>query len=38
VVSRSGAGPLLDGVDHVVGDASRPAFCRAICTRADFVA
>jgi nucleoside-diphosphate-sugar epimerase/mannose-6-phosphate isomerase-like protein (cupin superfamily) len=37
VVSRSGAGPLLDGVDHVVGDASRPAFCRAVCTGADVV-
>jgi nucleoside-diphosphate-sugar epimerase/mannose-6-phosphate isomerase-like protein (cupin superfamily) len=37
VVSRSGAGPLLAGVDHVVGDASRPAFCRAICTGTDVV-
>jgi nucleoside-diphosphate-sugar epimerase len=37
VVSRSGAGPLLAGVDHVVGDASRPAFCRAVCTGADVV-
>jgi nucleoside-diphosphate-sugar epimerase len=37
VVSRSGAGPLLDGVDHVVGDASRPAFCRAVCAGANIV-
>jgi nucleoside-diphosphate-sugar epimerase/mannose-6-phosphate isomerase-like protein (cupin superfamily) len=37
VVSRSGAGPLLEGVDHVAGDASRPAFCRAVCTGAEVV-
>ena len=37
VVSRSGAGPLLDGVDHVMGDATRPAFCRAVCTAAEVV-
>src|SRR5450755_62511 len=37
VVSRSGRGPLLNGVDHVAGDASRPAFCRAVCTGAEVV-
>jgi nucleoside-diphosphate-sugar epimerase len=37
VVSRSGRGPVLDGVDHVTGDATRPAFCRAVCTGAEVV-
>jgi nucleoside-diphosphate-sugar epimerase/mannose-6-phosphate isomerase-like protein (cupin superfamily) len=37
VVSRSGRGPLLDGVDHVTGDATSPAFCRAVCTGAEVV-
>jgi nucleoside-diphosphate-sugar epimerase/mannose-6-phosphate isomerase-like protein (cupin superfamily) len=37
VVSRSGRGPLLEGVDHVMGDATRPAFCRAVCTGAEVV-
>jgi nucleoside-diphosphate-sugar epimerase/mannose-6-phosphate isomerase-like protein (cupin superfamily) len=37
VVSRSGRGPLLEGVDHVTGDATRPAFCRAVCTGAEVV-
>jgi len=37
VVSRSGRGPLLNGVDHVVGDAASPAFCRAVCTGAEVV-
>jgi len=37
VVSRSGRGPFLDGVDHVVGDATSPAFCRAVCTGAGVV-
>jgi len=37
VVSRSGRGPILDGVDHVAGDATHPAFCRAVCTGAEVV-
>ena len=37
VVSRSGRGPLLNGVDHVAGDATSPAFCRAVCTGAEVV-
>src|SRR5580698_3226582 len=37
VVSRSGRGPVLDGVDHVTGDATNPAFCRAVCTGATVV-
>jgi nucleoside-diphosphate-sugar epimerase/mannose-6-phosphate isomerase-like protein (cupin superfamily) len=37
VVSRSGSGPVLDGVDHVKGDATSPAFCRAVCTGAAVV-
>jgi len=37
VVSRSGLGPALDGVDHVRGDATGPAFCRAVCTGAEVV-
>ena len=37
VVSRSGRGPVLDGVDHVTGDATSPAFCRAVCTGAKVV-
>jgi nucleoside-diphosphate-sugar epimerase/mannose-6-phosphate isomerase-like protein (cupin superfamily) len=37
VVSRSGRGPILDGVDHVRGDATGPAFCRAVCTGATVV-
>ncbi|HSY22027.1 MAG TPA: NAD-dependent epimerase/dehydratase family protein [Polyangiaceae bacterium] len=37
VVSRSGRGPVLDGVDHVTGDATNPAFCRAVCTGAKVV-
>lgn len=37
VVSRSGRGPVLDGVDHVQGDATSPAFCRAVCTGAEVV-
>jgi nucleoside-diphosphate-sugar epimerase/mannose-6-phosphate isomerase-like protein (cupin superfamily) len=27
----------LNGVDHVVGDATHPAFCRAVCTGAEVV-
>jgi nucleoside-diphosphate-sugar epimerase len=37
VVSRSGRGPVIDGVDHVAGDATSPAFCRAVCTGAEVV-
>ena len=37
VVSRSGRGPVLDGVEHVPGDATSPAFCRAMCTGAEVV-
>jgi nucleoside-diphosphate-sugar epimerase len=37
VISRSGKGPLLNGVDHVVGDATSPAFCRAVCAGAEVV-
>jgi nucleoside-diphosphate-sugar epimerase len=37
VISRSAGGPLLDGVDHVVGDATSPAFCRAVCAGAEVV-
>src|ERR1700691_237230 len=37
VVSRSGNGPRLDGVDHVAGDATSPGFCRAVCTGAEVV-
>ncbi|HEY5148140.1 MAG TPA: NAD-dependent epimerase/dehydratase family protein, partial [Polyangiaceae bacterium] len=37
VISRSGRGPRLDGVDHIVGDATRPSFCRAVCTGAEVV-
>jgi nucleoside-diphosphate-sugar epimerase/mannose-6-phosphate isomerase-like protein (cupin superfamily) len=37
VVSRSGSGPRLDGVDHVAGDATSPAFCRAVCAGAEVV-
>ena len=37
VISRSGRGPLLKGVDHVTGDATRPAFCRAVCAGAEVV-
>jgi len=37
VVSRSGRGPALDGVEHVPGDATSPAFCRAMCTGAEVV-
>jgi nucleoside-diphosphate-sugar epimerase len=37
VVSRSGRGPRLEGVDHVAGDATSPAFCRAVCTGAEVV-
>lgn len=37
VVSRSGRGPRIAGVDHVAGDATSPAFCRAVCTGAEVV-
>lgn len=37
VISRRGLGPVLDGVDHVAGDATRAAFCRAVCTGAEVV-
>jgi nucleoside-diphosphate-sugar epimerase/mannose-6-phosphate isomerase-like protein (cupin superfamily) len=37
VVSRSGRGPILNGVDHVMGDATSSAFCRAVCTGAEVV-
>lgn len=37
VVSRSGRGPVLDGVEHVPGDATSPAFCRAMWTGAEVV-
>ncbi len=37
VISRSGRGPVLDGVDHVAGDATSSAFCRAVCTGAEVV-
>jgi nucleoside-diphosphate-sugar epimerase/quercetin dioxygenase-like cupin family protein len=37
VVSRSGSGPVIAGVDHVTGDATSPAFCRAVCTGASVV-
>jgi nucleoside-diphosphate-sugar epimerase len=37
VVSRSGRGPVLDGVEHVPGDATSHAFCRAMCSGAQVV-
>jgi len=37
VVSRSARGPVLDGVEHVPGDATSPAFCRAMCMGAEVV-
>jgi nucleoside-diphosphate-sugar epimerase len=37
VVSRSGRGPVVDGVEHVKGDATSPPFCRAMCTGAEVV-
>ena len=37
VVSRTGAGPEIAGVDHVAGDAMSPAFCRAMCAGAEVV-
>jgi nucleoside-diphosphate-sugar epimerase len=37
VISRSGEGPLVNGVEHVVGDAAHPAFCRAVCAGAEVV-
>ncbi len=37
VVSRSGRGPVLEGVEYVPGDATSPAFCRAISTGAQVV-
>jgi nucleoside-diphosphate-sugar epimerase len=37
VVSRSGRGPVLDGVDHLRGDATQAAFCRAVCAGAEVV-
>jgi nucleoside-diphosphate-sugar epimerase/quercetin dioxygenase-like cupin family protein len=37
VVSRTGSGPVIARVDHVRGDATSPAFCRAVCTGASVV-
>lgn len=30
VVSRSGRGPILNAVEHVMGDATHSPFCRAV--------
>lgn len=37
VISRSARDSLPNGVDHVLGDATRPAFCRAVCAGAEVV-
>src|SRR5262245_23769607 len=37
VISRSGGGPRIEGVDHVAGDATNHAFCRAVCADAEVV-
>ncbi len=37
VLSRSGRGPVLEGVEHVTGDAASPEVCRAVCAGAAVV-